>query len=672
MLPTSSHARTTLARPTRAVAIALVLACAVALLALAAAAVPTTALAKSYEMTHVSIDATVQTDGALDVQEARTFDFDGNFHQVYWDLPTENVDAITVKGVTERDADGAEIAYASSSRETPGTYEVERTSDAVRVIANFDKEDEAVTFVLSYVVEGGTQAWADTGQLLWKPVGPDWDETSQDVDVTVRLPVPDGADATGGSVVQAWADGPLDGTVDVGDDGAIAFHAPTVQSGQYLAVNVLFPVGWLSEMTPSSQAKYDVILAQMQAEVDAANAQRARARAIGLLANGAMAAAAVVIVVVLVRAWRRHGREYKPDFDDTYFRDVPSDDHPAVLGRLWRWGDVTNEDLTATLMRLTDEGVIKLERVQVAGKRGKLRDDYRLSRNPEHKDDALGPIDEAAMKLLFGTARRALRADAAKFGKSVFDDGDAFLFSAFAECAKRDAEVYSGRYKAWENAVEKESTQSSAYPFDEPAGALWHVRSTVIGVLAIIAAIGGGVFLLSMDYDTLWGSLLLVATGVFALLFGRKMERHTRAANELHAKLEALRNWLRDFTNLKEAIPTDVILWDRLLVMSVVLGVSDRVAEQLRTSVPEVYNNEQLAPLMWWYMPHGSLNAPYAMMSEAISQAQTLSAGELAKTAMSSGSGGSGGFSGGGWGGGFGGGGFSGGGGFGGGGGGAR
>ena len=83
MLPTSSPARTTLARTTRAVAIALVLACAAALLALAAAAVPTTALAKSYEMTHVSIDATVQTDGALDVQEARTFDFDGNFHQVY-------------------------------------------------------------------------------------------------------------------------------------------------------------------------------------------------------------------------------------------------------------------------------------------------------------------------------------------------------------------------------------------------------------------------------------------------------------------------------------------------------------------------------------------------------------------------------------------------------------
>ena len=47
---------------------------------------PSQALAKSYEMTQVDIDATVNTDGSLTVVEDRTFDFSGTYHYCYWDL----------------------------------------------------------------------------------------------------------------------------------------------------------------------------------------------------------------------------------------------------------------------------------------------------------------------------------------------------------------------------------------------------------------------------------------------------------------------------------------------------------------------------------------------------------------------------------------------------------
>ncbi|MEE8716100.1 MAG: DUF2207 domain-containing protein [Coriobacteriales bacterium] len=643
------------------------IACALAV----ALAMPSRALAKSYEMTNVDIDATVAADGTLSVSEARTYSFDGNFHQVYWDLPTDNVDSIDVSGVTEVDSDGTETAYVRSSSEGEGTYSVTKTSGDVEVYANFDKADESVTFVLSYEVSGGTQAWADTAQLLWKPVGPDWEEASQDVDVTVHLPVPDGADATGGSVVQAWADGPLDGTIEVGDDGTVSFHAPTVQSGQYLAVNILFPVEWLTGMTPSSQAKYDELVAQMQSEVEQANAQRTRARVIGVGANAAMLAIGAVIVVVLVRAWSKYGKEHRPEFDDKYFRDVPSGDHPAVLGKVWGWGEVGEENLTATFMRLTDEGAIRMDRVQTQGRFGKVKEEYRMTRVPEKADSIDDPIDEAALDVLFGTARAALRSDRDRFEKSVFDDGDSFYFSAFSKCAKEDAEGYVRRHDAWKAAVDRSAERCEAYPFEEAEGVLWHGRAIGLGVLQVVIALVGGFFLLGEDYP-MWGVLALLATGVFSMASSKALRRRSPASVELHAKLEALRNWLRDFTNLKESIPTDVVLWNRLLVMAVVLGVADRVAEQLKTSVPQLYDDEALAPMLWWYMPYGSLGRPYAVFGDAISEAKSLSAGELAKTAMSSATGDSGGFSGGGFGGGFGGGGFSGGGGFGGGGGGAR
>ena len=53
-----------------------------------ALALPEVALAREYAISDVSIDATVEPDGTLLVTETRTFDFDGSFNGVYWDIPT--------------------------------------------------------------------------------------------------------------------------------------------------------------------------------------------------------------------------------------------------------------------------------------------------------------------------------------------------------------------------------------------------------------------------------------------------------------------------------------------------------------------------------------------------------------------------------------------------------
>ena len=59
-----------------------------------------------------------------------------------------------------------------------------------------------------------------------------------------------------------------------------------------------------------------------------------------------------------------------------------------------------------------------------------------------------------------------------------------------------------------------------------------------------------------------------------------KLNSLSDEALELQAKLKALRRWLKDFTRLGEAIPTDVVLWNQLLVMAVVLDVADEVIKQ--------------------------------------------------------------------------------------------
>ena len=126
-------------------------------------------------------------------------------------------------------------------------------------------------------------------------------------------------------------------------------------------------------------------------------------------------------------------------------------------------------------------------------------------------------------------------------------------------------------------------------------------------------------------------------------------------AIELKAKLDALRRWLKDFTRLEEAVPRDVVLWNRLLVMAVVLGVADEVVKQLKMIAPELLESQALSSTYGWYYvgPHGR---PYESFNTNYASAHHVSSAALASSSSSSGGGGGGGFSGGG-GGGFGGGG---------------
>ena len=68
-------------RLSRAIMLCALLAC-VALAIVAAA--PSTAWAKSYDMTKVDITAQAETDGSLHAVEQRTFDFNGDFTAVWW------------------------------------------------------------------------------------------------------------------------------------------------------------------------------------------------------------------------------------------------------------------------------------------------------------------------------------------------------------------------------------------------------------------------------------------------------------------------------------------------------------------------------------------------------------------------------------------------------------
>ena len=231
----------------RSLAIAFVIAAAVFLLL----ACPQTALAKSYSMPRVDIAAEVQPDGALQVQEQRTFDFDGSFTCVWWTFDSLAAgSSLEVTGVSLTDGSGraselSEVPFQTQWRSSGGpgyaSYSVDVAQASVYVF--FEADDEQLTVGLSYRMEGAAQAHSDVAELYWQYVGSQWAEASdaRRLVAAITLPVPEGTAVQAGENVRAWGHGPLDGDVSVNDDGTVTYVVPSVAPGEFAEARIAFP-----------------------------------------------------------------------------------------------------------------------------------------------------------------------------------------------------------------------------------------------------------------------------------------------------------------------------------------------------------------------------------------------------------------------------------------------
>ncbi|MGI6755981.1 MAG: DUF2207 domain-containing protein [Atopobiaceae bacterium] len=566
------------------------------------------AWARDYEIDEVNIDATVAQDGTLSVFETRTFDFSGSFSGVYWEIPegsyqgnTIDVDIASV-GIMQ---DGERHPFTESDSDQDGTYSITGDGSIAKVKLYSSQEDSKVTFYVEYTATNITQRWADTGELYWKFVSDGWDVPSQNVTCTIHLPVPQGESVTGGQNVRAWGHGNLEGNVSfAGND--VVFTVPNVETYEFAEARIVFPAEWLSSMSPSSESRLDIILSEEQAAAQEAENLRMKYRRIQYVTRGIDAALVIATLAYGIFAFRRYKKRHKPVFDDKYFRDVPSADHPALLAALFNDGEPTGNGFTASLMHLCDQHAIDIEEKEVfKTKRSKRKKkEYCLiGQRPPTDSGSEGSmeheaylIDKATWDFAFGVV-----------GKRSKEAGErkqkALRMSDFDRFSSNNPESYAEGYESWMDAVRNAGYSRNFYAEDRGTGS---VLLIALGIACIAWAI------IVLFYYVMSDSILLsdvvccfstAGIGALALFISRKLQPMSQEAVELKAKLKALRSWLKDFTRLEEAWPQDVVLWNKLLVMAVALGVADEVIDQLKIIDPELVDtlNDEYPHIYLWY-----------------------------------------------------------------------
>ena len=622
---------------------------------------PRVARADGYSIDAVDIDATISADGSLDVLEYRTFDFDGSYHGVYWKIPTDANGSLGIETRITAVGEvigGQFVAFEEDYSERDHTYQLSDYGSYIKVKLYAAHAYEEATFVIGYTDTNLAARYDDVSELYWKFVSDGWDVESRNVTCTVHLPVPEGRTVEPEENVRAWGHGPLDGEVAFeGND--VVYRAPGVGTSEFAEARIVFPEDWLSETTSRGGRMLQTILAEEQAWADEANARRRNARILSYGSTGLGLVGTLIAFLMPLAALIRYRRNMRPHFDDKYFRDVPTDDHPAVLGALYRGGAPEGEDFSASLMRLTDLGAVHLELVTLESKgllgRTKKSKDYRLTLDEARvealrQQGVLDAVDNRTILMVFDDIERFSHA-------TTFQEqtSNSVMFSDFEKVAKSHPNSYADAYEGWQAIVTSEVARRRFLKSSKPTGRALAVGAATLSIVLFAAT----VFLMAAQV-MLWyvAAVLLVVqviTCTVSILVALKLKPFSDEAIEVRAKLKALRNWLRDFTRLKEAVPRDVVLWNRLLVMAVVLGVADEVIEQLKTTMPEILSDPAIMPTYAWYYagPHGR---PYQSINTSVASAHHVSTAATASSSWSSGGGGGGGFSGGG-GGGFGGGG---------------
>lgn len=614
-----------------------------ALVALALLLLPAAAHADGYSMTQTYISATVEADGSLTVVEGRQFEFDDDINGVFWEINTGTNQQGGTAGVDVLSVEEGDTAFNkvdSANKGDSGVYTIEQAGDGVRikVFSPHESGDSAIYYV-SYTMTGAVMNWADTAELYWKFVGDGWSADSDDVEMEVYFAnAAAGTAAVKGDNFRAWGHGPLTGDVSLdADEPMVTYTIPCVHQGEFAEARIAFPGDWVPQLAASGEERMSTILSEEKEWADEANARRAHARMIAnaLAVLSVVAAVAFTGTIVMLKLRKR---KPKPLFQDEYFRDVPSADHPAVLSALMSWNEVPDQAYIATLMKLTDDRVIKLEEATETKKKGLLRREkeeqtYRITVTDEAwKAAKKDGIDRDVLKVFFAGV------------KPDKDGVRSRTFSELEEYASERTTSVGDKLEDYQSTVKGKLADSEYVASD---GIVAMVFCLVLGILIAFVPVGS-IFFTDGAQANITAAVISVPIVLVGIGVGLTFRRFTPEGAEVAARCKALKHWLEDFTRLKEAVPGDLVLWNKLLVMGVALGVSKEVLRQLAEAVPaDLRNSDDFYdnyPCYWWYYHHYGNESPLDSFNDVYHE--TIR--ELASSSDSSSGGSGGGFSGGG------------------------
>ena len=343
---------------------------------------------------------------------------------------------------------------------------------------------------------------------------------------------------------------------------------------------------------------------------------------------------AILVIVLAFSAWKirdiylKYDKEHPTDFYGEYYRELPAQYGPAIMGYLYRFKEVAKDDVTATLMDLIRRKFILLDAGTESLTEEKVN--YVMKLNKEQDQSKLLAHEKQLIQWFFG----------------LVAGGDTLTLNQLDSFTKKENQAirYMNENQSFNRAVVS-AAQSESF-FDnvkEPA----QKNGAILGLTVLL-----GIGFIVTRYVLVLGTFTGIVGGILfglSIMIGsylNSIERRSKKGNEDYVRWRAFEKFLKEFTNIKDYPMPGMTIWEHYMVYATAFGIADLVEKQIRFKYQQLNQTNELNKSSTFRYPGFYLNSNRMMARSFVSAQRTISQAQAQRN-NSSGRGG-GGFGGGG------------------------
>ncbi len=482
------------------------------------------------------------------------------------------------------------------------------------------------TFEISYTIKDAIKNYNDCSEFYWQFISTESEIPAKKVSGTINLPEA----AVNKEDIRIWAHGPLNGNIFLESNTTVKFDVENLDENTMLEARVITPTSVFYENDNILEVnKLNTILAQEQKWADEANRER-NLRNLIVIAIISIIIVLNIIGIVIAVFLSKKISTYKKILNETpiikptnpakYFRDIPNENStPAQAGFLYYFNNTgidsnISQIISATFLDLCLKKYISFE---VASDK---KNDIIIILNPVNSINL--PNDE---KLIYDLLVKVISNNSQN------------------SCTMKDFKKYCERHsseflklctnitKETKNICQVNGNYDKALIInssDWSAKGVGYIFLAILGFIPFLACVIPSIIL-----------------AYYSFSLSSRLKTLTQKGTDEKECWTGLKNYMNDFSLLKEKEVPELVLWEKYLVYATAFGIADKVLKQLKVIYPQItdYNymsTHGYAYLYWSF--YGNMNGNF------ITHINTSVSGVYSSTHYSSGSGFGGGFSGGG------------------------
>ncbi|MDQ0974915.1 putative membrane protein [Neobacillus niacini] len=252
-------------------------------------AFPHQSLAVEFSITNVKIDATLQNNGNVEVEETHTYDFDGEFN------------GITREVVPK---EGASISQFTAT-ENGKNLRIEKEDDLYKV--HRKGEDETITVKLHYTIENRIEVYQDVAQFYWPFFDERNDSSYEDLSITIHPPASTD-DAIAFGYDEAFT------TETIQEDGSVIFTLGYVPSNTNADIRLAYPANLFpnAPLTADKPMKEEILNAKQEL-IDHAETDAKTKETLSTISTIGLPSFTIILLLLMMRDWLA-ARSIRNDF----------------------------------------------------------------------------------------------------------------------------------------------------------------------------------------------------------------------------------------------------------------------------------------------------------------------------------------------------------------------